>query len=189
MGFKPIFLFWVMDLRTLLETTLHGMGYELVDLELPGRSGLLRVFIDKPGKDGGIDIDDCEIVSFQLSRLLEVENVDYERLEISSPGLDRPLRKAADFERFQGARITARLRLPLAGRRNFHGTLTAFVQGRLILTLPPDEVNAEGVPGGTVELALEDLEKARLDPDFGSKPGRKQSPAGKKPAKKPAKRK
>ncbi|MDR2678193.1 MAG: ribosome maturation factor RimP [Zoogloeaceae bacterium] len=177
-----------MDLHTLLETTLNGMGYELVDLVLPGRSGLLRVFIDRPDKDGGIDIDDCEHVSFQLSRLLEVENVDYERLEISSPGLDRPLRKAADFVRFQGERISARLRLPLAGRRNFHGTLTAFAEGRLTLTLPPDEANAEGVLGGTVELALEDLEKARLDPDFGSKPGHKLSPTDKKPAKKPAKR-
>ena len=82
-----------MDVVKLVETTVNGLGYELVDFERSGR-GLLRVFIDKPE---GILVDDCQTVSNQLTRLFMVENVDYDRLEVSSPGLDRPLKKEADF--------------------------------------------------------------------------------------------
>ena len=84
-----------MDIQNLLEKTLPGLGYELVDHELTAQ-GTLRVFIDK---EGGITIDDCAAVSNHLSRLFTVEDVDYKNLEISSPGLDRPLKKAADFAR------------------------------------------------------------------------------------------
>src|SRR5688500_19308526 len=80
-----------MDLNELLESTLAGLGYELVDLERSPRGKLLRVFIDKPD---GVSVDDCVTVSNHLSRLLAVENVDYDRLEVSSPGLDRPLKKS-----------------------------------------------------------------------------------------------
>jgi len=187
MGFAPIFYFLVMDFHALLETTLNGLGYELVDLELPGRSGLMRVFIDKPEKVGGVDIADCETISTHLARLLEVENVAYDRLEISSPGLDRPLKKAADFERFCGERVQLRLRLPLSGRRNFHGVLAGFAEGKILLSLPSDDTGSEGLPDGTMEFDLNNVEKARLAPDFSlrqhpKKPGR---PGGKK---KPAKR-
>jgi ribosome maturation factor RimP len=82
-----------MDLQTLIEPTLAGMGYELVALERAG-GGLLRLYIDKPE---GIVVDDCVRVSNQLTRMFMVENVDYERLEVSSPGMDRPLVKPADF--------------------------------------------------------------------------------------------
>ncbi|MDR2164164.1 MAG: ribosome maturation factor RimP [Zoogloeaceae bacterium] len=164
-----------MDLHALLETTLDGLGYMLVDLELPGRSGMLRVFIDKPEKAGGVDIDDCEAVSWHLTRLLEVENVDYGRLEVSSPGLDRPLRKAADFERFLGERVRLRLRRPLGGQRNFHGDLAGFAGGKVTLRLLPDETN-EMV--GDVEVDLDEIEKARLAPDFGRKPGKPRGKPG-----------
>ena len=86
-----------MDLHVLLESTLAGLGYELVDLEQSGRTKLLRLFIDKPN---GINIDDCTAVSNHLTKLLAVENIEYERLEVSSPGLDRPLKKEQDFNRF-----------------------------------------------------------------------------------------
>ena len=187
MGFVPIFYFLVMDLHALLETTLNGLGYELVDLELPGRSGLLRVFIDKPEKAGGVDIADCETVSMHLVRLLEVENVAYDRLEISSPGLDRPLKKAADFERFLGERVQLRLRLPLSGRRNFQGVLAGFADDKILLRLPSDDAGGEELtPERTVEFDLGDVEKARLAPDFSPRQNTKK-PSG-KPGGRPAKR-
>ncbi|HAN56270.1 MAG TPA: ribosome maturation factor RimP, partial [Betaproteobacteria bacterium] len=81
-----------MTIETLLETTLGGMGFELVDMSMSAKSGLLRIFIDK---EGGITLDDCVAVSNHLSNLLTVENIAYEHLEVSSPGLDRPLKKLA----------------------------------------------------------------------------------------------
>ena len=107
-----------MDLHELLDKTVSGLGYELVDVEQSPRGRVLRVFIDRADKDGSIDIEDCTLVSNQLSRVLTVENIDYDRLEISSPGLDRVLKKQADFERFAGSEINLRLRVPMAGRRN-----------------------------------------------------------------------
>ena len=94
-----------MDLNSLLETTVTGLGYELVDVELSPRGRTIRVFIDAPGKEGGIDVEDCAKVSNQLTRLFEVENIDYDRLAISSPGMDRVVKKAVDFERFAGEQI------------------------------------------------------------------------------------
>ena len=89
----------------LIATTVAGLGYELVDVER-GERGILRVYIDFPAADadekGPITVEDCATVSHQLSHVLTVENVDYERLEISSPGLDRPVRTMADFARFAG---------------------------------------------------------------------------------------
>ena len=80
-----------MRTEELIAPVVAGMGYELVDLQVSNRGGLLRLFIDKPG---GIGLEDCAAVSRQLIRVLEVEGVEYDRLEVSSPGLDRPLRKA-----------------------------------------------------------------------------------------------
>lgn len=145
-----------MDLLELLNTTVTGLGFELVDVEQSPRGRVMRVFIDKPGKVGGIDVEDCALVSNQLSRVLAVENVDYDRLEISSPGLDRVLRKPADFERFCGSEINLRLRLPLAGRRNFNGILLGVTDGKLRLRIDT----------GEVELELGNIDKARLVPKF-----------------------
>ncbi len=132
--------------QAIIEHTLAAMGYEVVDVER-GQQGVLRVFIDSPS---GITLDDCEKVSRQLSYVLEVENVDYARLEISSPGLDRPLRKASDFERFAGSEVAIRLREPLQGRRNFDGLLTVEDDGRYGLELierAAEEPRAKGARG------------------------------------------
>ena len=95
-----------MDLLKLIEQTAEGLGYELVDFETSPRGRLMRVFIDSPN---GITVDDCSAVSNQLTRIFEVENVDYDRLEVSSPGLDRALKKPADFDRFAGQEVQAKL--------------------------------------------------------------------------------
>ncbi len=130
-------------MQAIIERTLAAMGYELVDVER-GQQGVLRVFIDAPT---GITLDDCEKVSRQLSYVLEVENIDYARLEVSSPGLDRPLKKPADFDRFAGSEVSIRLREPLQGRRNFDGLLTVEDDGRYGLELvdrPPEAPRTKG---------------------------------------------
>lgn len=141
-----------MNLQALIEPTLVGMGYELVALERVGR-GLLRLYIDKPG---GIVVDDCVRVSNQLTRLFMVENVDYERLEVSSPGLDRPLVKAADFERFAGERVNLRLHAPIDGRKRFNGVLRGLADGMLKLEMD----------GAMVEIPLAEVDSARLAPEL-----------------------
>ena len=139
-----------MDAVKLVETTVSGLGYELVDFERSGR-GLLRVFIDTPE---GISVDDCQEVSNQLARLFLVENIDYERLEVSSPGLDRVLKKETDFVRFAGKKVQLKLRMPLEGRKNFVGVIG--VVGTGILQLDVD--------GNQVAIDLSNLDKARLVP-------------------------
>lgn len=141
-----------MDVAKLVETTLTGLGYELVDLELSGR-GLMRVFIDKPE---GIAIQDCERVSNQLTRLFTVEGVDFGRLEISSPGLDRPIKKESDFVRFRGQQAQLKLRVPMNGRKNFVGVLGDLKNGVLQFE----------VDGAEVAIELSNLDKARLVPVF-----------------------
>lgn len=141
-----------MDVARLVETTLAGLGYELVDLEISGR-GLFRVFIDKPES---IALDDCELVSNQLTRLFTVEGVNYERLEVSSPGLDRVLKKEADFIRFCGEKANIKLRMPLEGRKNFVGVLGGLQDGILQLE----------VDGKQVAIELSNVDKARLVPTF-----------------------
>ena len=145
-----------MNLNDLIEKTVAGLGYELVDLEMSPRGRVLRVFIDKPEKARGVDIDDCVAVSNQLSRVLTVENIDYDRLEVSSPGLDRPLKKAADYERFAGSEIHLKLRIPFNGRRNFNGVLQGLQDGKVRLVLET----------GETELDLGNIERARLVPRF-----------------------
>ncbi len=123
-----------------VERTIAAMGFELVDVEMAQR-GLLRVFIDSPE---GIRMEDCERVSRQLSHVLAVEDVDYQRLEVSSPGLDRPLRKSSDFIRFAGAQATVKLKQAVEGRRNFEGVLTLEPDGRFGLELIEDAPRAAG---------------------------------------------
>lgn len=142
-----------MELQTLIEPTLVGMGYELVATERVGR-GLLRVYIDSPN---GIGVEDCAKVSSQLTRLFMVENVDYSRLEVSSPGLDRPLVKEADFTRFAGEQAQIKLRLPSeTGRKKFVGRLVGVVDG--VLSLDTD--------AGAVAIPLADIDSARLVPNI-----------------------
>jgi len=139
-----------MDLSARLEPVLAGLGYELVMLERAGR-GLLRLFIDKPG---GITIDDCVAVSNHLTHLFTVENIDYDRLEVSSPGLDRPLVKPQDYIRFAGEPVTLKLRVPLNNRRRLTGQL---------LGLENDAVKLI-VDGTEVLVDLRNVDAARLKP-------------------------
>ena len=143
-----------LNVENVVEPVVTGMGYELVDLQASNGGRLLRLFIDKPG---GIGIEDCAAVSRQLSRVFEVEGVDYDRLEVSSPGLDRPLRKASDFERFAGRKAEVRMRTPDdGGRRKYVGVLRGAADGRVNLELE----------GRIVALALEDVERAKLVPEL-----------------------
>ncbi len=163
------------DLHTLIETSVTQLGYELVDLEISNRGKLLRVFIDKLGpvniKDS-VNIDDCSLVSNQLGNLLAVENdIDYDRLEVSSPGMDRVLKKEADFVRFIGERATVKLRVPVielvvsskakdkeekVTKKNFLGLIRGVEDGQLLL-------ECEGVMH---KIALTNIEKSRLSPVF-----------------------
>lgn len=143
-----------MSLFELLEPTLAGMGYELVDIEQSAPGKLLRVFVDK--LDAPITLDDCVIISNHLGKLLAVENVDYNRLEVSSPGLDRPLKKKADFIRYAGESVRIRLRIPRQGQRNFSGILKEVNGDALVLE----------VEGELLQIELANLEKARLVPKF-----------------------
>ena len=120
-----------MNWQDATQRTVTGLGYELVDLERSG-GGLLRVFIDRvpgaaypTGESEFVTVDDCEAVTRQLQYVLEVEQCDYARLEVSSPGLDRPLKCEADYARFAGSVIALTLKLPLAGRKKFEGVLQA----------------------------------------------------------------
>ncbi|WP_043647923.1 ribosome maturation factor RimP [Chitinilyticum litopenaei] len=142
------------SLQSLVDATLPGLGYELVDLEI-GAGGMVRLFIDK--QPDGVTIDDCVKVSNHLTRLFMVEEVAYERLEVSSPGLDRPLKKPADFERFAGEMVKVKLRVPLADRRR---TLV----GRLV-GLQDDHVVVQ-VNDEELRLAQSQIDRVRLEPQF-----------------------
>jgi ribosome maturation factor RimP len=157
-------------LLDLIEKTVAGVGYELVDFE-QAALGLLRVYIDFLPQDadkGNITVEDCEKVSHQLSHVLTVENANYERLEVSSPGLDRPLKKLTDFERFAGQEAVVKLRMPMPGaanRKSFQGILHAPEGDKLKLEF-------EGKEGpAMLEFTLADVDKARLVPkvDFRSR--------------------
>ena len=143
------------ELAKLLEPTIERLGYELTDLEvrLGGKGGLVRIFIDKPE---GIDLDDCEKVSLAVSALLDVEDPvpDNYNLEVSSPGLDRKLTKVEHFQRFEGETVKVQMRIPIAGRRRFRGTLVS----------SDDENIVVDVDGESHSLPLKTIDTARLVP-------------------------
>lgn len=167
------------ELYQTIQRTAGGLGYELVDVERLG-GGLLRVTLDAPN---GIGLKDCERVSHQLTHLFAVEGVSYERLEVSSPGLDRPLKAASDYARFVGREINVQLHAPLAaagGRKRLRGKLLQLI-GHQRLQLALEEGAAKVAIGGrasakrrtlvaqpatVVEVALADIEKARLVPEL-----------------------
>jgi ribosome maturation factor RimP len=142
-----------MGLEGLIEQVVGGLGFELVDFEMSPKGRLLRVFIDI-GR--GVTVDDCATVSNQLTRVFEVENVDYDRLEVSSPGLDRPLKKLADFERFAGQEAQVRLHMPVGNQRNFIGVLGGVKDGAVMLRTEK----------GEFEFPFDEIAKARLVPKF-----------------------
>ncbi|MDZ7770984.1 MAG: ribosome maturation factor RimP [Woeseiaceae bacterium] len=145
------------ELRRLLEPSIEQLGYELSDIEvkLGGKDGVVRVFIDRPE---GIGLEDCEAVSRQVSAVLDVEDPlpGQYVLEVSSPGLDRKLTKFEHFQRFTGEEVRIRLRLPMAGRRNFRGALRA--AGRETIEIEVD--------GERHSLPLAAIESARLVPSL-----------------------
>src|SRR2546426_4231665 len=158
MGFGPFFVCGARNdasmaaLEAVMEPAVAGLGYELVDVQASNGGRLLRLFIDKPG---GVGLEDCAAVSHHLTRALAVEGIDYERLEVSSPGLDRPLKRIADYERFTGREASVKLKLPRDGRRRFEGRLLGVEDGRIVLE----------VEGQRQHLAFEDIDRARLVPD------------------------
>ena len=145
------FLALRVKLDELLERTLPPMGYELVDCEMSAGGGFVRIFIDKPG---GVDVEDCASVSNHLTHLFAVEAVPYTRLEVSSPGLDRPLKKEADYVRFRGEQAQLKLREPIGNSRRVKGVLRGVDAG--VLSFETAE--------GTHAIPLANIDKARLVP-------------------------
>jgi len=149
------------NLAGLIEQTVVGMGYELVDFETSPRARLLRVFIDRPVANvaeprSGITVEDCTAVSNHLTRLFVVENIDYDRLEVSSPGMDRPLKKPEDYVRFAGHEVQIKLRVPIGVQRNFSGTILGCADGLVRVATAEAER----------EFAFDNIDKARLVPKF-----------------------
>jgi ribosome maturation factor RimP len=142
-------------LRTLVEPAVERLGFEVIDIEFISGQRTLRIFIDGPE---GIVVDDCARVSRQVSALFDVEDPipGQYTLEVSSPGLDRPLVKRADFERFAGSEVKIKTLTPIEGRRNFQGRLVG-LNGECIV-LETKEAR--------YDLALENIERARLVPDI-----------------------
>ena len=120
-----------MNLQTILEQTVPGLGFELVDVEITPAK-IIRVFIDK---DGGITVEDCVSVSNHLSRVFLVEEVDYNRLEISSPGLERPLKKLPDYVRFIGRTAKIKTRELFDEQKVFQGVIQAVYGEKITLEL------------------------------------------------------
>ncbi len=139
------------NLGPVLERTLPALGYELVDWDLSARSGLVRVFIDKPA---GVDVEDCARVSNHLTHLFAAENIDFERLEVSSPGLDRPLKKAADYVRFAGEEVRLTLREAIGNTKRMKGVLRGLEADAVLLDT---EAGVRAIPLGSID-------KARLVP-------------------------
>jgi ribosome maturation factor RimP len=157
--------------QTVVENTVTGLGYDLVDCERSAK-GLLRVYIDRVANDPAgefIVVEDCEKVTRQLQHVLEVEGCAYERLEVSSPGLDRPLKKQADYERFAGQEIDLTLKSPFQGRKHYKGTLEALPEGWRLVFL-------DGKTETALDFSLQEVKEARLVPQLDFK-GRRFLPA------------
>ena len=151
------------QLHELIDPVCVDAGYELVDIDYKqgGQGALLRVYIDYPqGSEKSISFDDCEKLSRELSAILDVEDpiVSKYNLEVSSPGIDRPLRTPEHFRRFLGSEAKLSLRQGINGRRNFSGLLVEVDESGSTLTMEVD--------GENFELPLADLSSAKLVPDW-----------------------
>lgn len=181
--------------QSAIATTVAGLGYDLVEVERAA-GGLLRVTIDHAAQPAGapersVTVDDCERVTRQLQHVLEVEGVAYERLEVSSPGLDRPLRGAGDFARFAGSEVELTLKEPFQGRKRWRGTLERSGEGwRIVVPAhgsaapdarrrgakararPPAADDASVQAGHALDFTLDEVRDARLVPviDFKGRP-------------------
>ena len=155
-----------MSWQTVVERTVVALGYDLVEVERSA-GGLVRVTIDRlPADPQGefITVEDCEKVTRQLQHLLEVESAPYERLEVSSPGLDRPLRKEADYARFAGELVALTLKAPFRGRKRFQGRLLEPQAdgGPWLLALVPETATADGATKPTRRRVAVTAEKKAL---------------------------
>ena len=151
--------------QQIISAELENLGYTLVDIERE-TGGLLRVTIENPDYERLITVMDCEKVSHQLSYTLPVENIPYERLEISSPGLDRPVKTAADFVRFAGMEVDLKLRVAVGARKNFRGVLQGLLSGEVNSPDAKFGLAFEGADGkpSQLEFSLAEVDKARLVP-------------------------
>ncbi|MFN3375546.1 MAG: ribosome maturation factor RimP [Burkholderiaceae bacterium] len=188
-----------MTLQQIVEQTVIGLGYDLVEVERSA-GGLLRVTIDLPWEPSQageaaleqfVTVEDCEKVTRQLQFALEVDGVDYRRLEVSSPGIDRPLRHVRDFERFTGAVVDITLKAPMgaaaagqvsANRKKFRGTLGRAENGDWQIVWSDEPVIKPGqkiskkrapAPVHVLGFSLDEIRDARLAPivDFKGRGG------------------
>lgn len=142
-----------MDLNQLIASALPNFGCTLVDCERVSGANLLRILIDK---DGGVTVDDCALVSNHLIRLFEVEGVSYDRLEVSSPGLDRPLITHEDYERFKGELVNVQTNLPINGRKNFKGVLRGLnAEQEVVISIENDQ---------QISIDLREIRRTKLVP-------------------------
>ena len=142
------------DLETLVEKLVVQLGYELVDFEVLNGGQLLRIFIDK---DDSVNIEDCTSVSNHVNNVLSIEtNYDYERLEVSSPGLDRVIKKLKDFARFKGEIANIKTRFAIDSRKNFKGVLSGIDGEKIIIE----------IDGKLLAIDFDNIDKARLDPIY-----------------------
>lgn len=140
-------------METEIENTLGQGGFELVDIKLASHNGkpLIQVFVDR--EQGGVNLDDCERLSEKVGACLDTNNF-YENgyfLEVSSPGMDRVVKKEKDFRRFAGRHLKVRLKRPVNGSRVFYGDIAGFENGQVLLS-------------GDLKFSLEDIDEARLHP-------------------------
>ncbi len=140
-------------LETEIEKALDAAGFELTDLKLASHNGkpLIQVFVDR--ETGGVLLDDCAALSEKVGECLDTNNF-YENgyfLEVSSPGMDRVLRKEKDFKRFKGSHAKVRLKRPVNGSRVYYGDIAGFENGQVLLS-------------GDLKFSLEDIDEARLHP-------------------------
>lgn len=161
-----------MDQNQIITEIVESLDYHLVDIERE-TGGLLRVTIENKDADQLINVGDCEKVSHQLTYTLAVENVAFERLEVSSPGVDRIVKTAEDFQRFAGLEITLKLRIAMGNRKNFTGVLQGLLKGDAQSRDAVWGLLIEPKPGepAMLEFTLADVEKSRLVPvlDFKGK--------------------
>lgn len=141
----------------LFEPVVKGMGFDLIEIEhFPNpKHGVLRLYIDK---EGGVNVDDCSTVSRQISALIDVEDPvsGQFNLEISSPGVDRPLRRLVDFQRFAGSLVKLKTVMPLEGQRNFKGRLLEASEETLVIETDDEEIS----------LPMSTIDKARIVPEY-----------------------
>ena len=174
--------------REAIAKTVTGLHYELVDIERVTR-GLLRVTLDRTpghvyptGDSEFVLVEDCELITRQLQYALEVEGLDYSRLEVSSPGLDRPIKREADYERFAGQEIALTLKVPFNGRKAFKGVLGRAVDAAGVAAPGWKVIFNDGKTEQVLGFAFDEVREARLVPVLDFKGRRKSGPALEEPA-------